>query len=557
MARQGEAHDEAGAAHEASGCLPRRSEVPTYLCIDLKSFYASVECVERGLDPLTTNLVVADETRGRTTICLAVTPALKRLGVRNRCRLFEIPDRIDYLVARPRMRLYMRRSADIYGIYLRYVSPEDIHVYSIDECFIDARPYLRLYGMHDARDLACVLRDEVLARTGITATAGVGTNLFLAKVALDVTAKHAPDGIGVLDEEGFRAQIWHHRPITDIWNVGPGIARRLAKYGIHDLAGVALTDPALIRREFGVNAEYLIDHAWGRESCTIAQIHAYRPKTRSLSRGQILPEDYAFDEARIVLREMVDALALELVEKGLVTNHISLSVGYGKGTGTTDGGAGPTGGSVETRDTRVGDGRDTSVRGRTDGGNMRARAGSGGGSTRMRTDDESGGGCATASGGRDVFMQADDDERARVQADVGEGTRPPTSDEEGDTFVGQHGSRGWRQGGACTGGGRRLAERTNSYHRLSAAMERLFDETTDRTRPIRRLNIGFGDLTSDELTTVTLFTDLDELERERTLGHAVLAVKGRFGKNALLRGTSLSEKATARERNLQVGGHRA
>ena len=438
-----------------------------YLCIDLKSFYASVECVDRGLDPLTAHLVVADETRGRTTICLAVTPALKRRGVRNRCRLFEIPDGIDYLVAPPRMRTYMERSADIYGIYLRYVSPEDIHVYSIDECFIYATPYLRLHGMRTAREFACLLRDAVLRETGITATAGVGPNLFQAKVALDVTAKHAPDGIGVLDDESFRSQIWHHRPITDIWNVGPGIARRLAKFDIHDLAGVALTDPALIRREFGVNAEYLIDHAWGRESCTIEQIRAYQPQAHSLSNGQILPGDYTFDDARIVLREMVDALALELLEQRLVTSHVSLTVGYARDCAAT-------------------------------GGAMRE-----------------------------------------------------------EVFVGKHGAQPAHRFGPHTGGGRALTRRTNSYRTLSAAMDELYCETTARDVPIRRLMVGFGDLVSEELTTVDLFTDVDALDRERRLGHAVLDVKDRFGKNALLRGLSLTERATARERNMQVGGHRA
>ena len=246
----------------------------TYLCIDLKSFYASVECADRGLDPFVDNLVVADPERSRTTICLAITPAMKALGVKNRCRVFEIPDGIDYTMARPRMRRYMEVSAGIYAIYLRFVSPEDVHVYSIDECFIDATPYLPLYGM-DARAFARTLMTAVFQETGICATAGVGTNLFLAKAALDITAKHAPDNIGFLDEGTFKQQIWFHRPITDIWGIGPGIARRLARHGAQDLASVAALNPEVLYREFGVNAEYLIDHAWGQEPCTIAEIQAY------------------------------------------------------------------------------------------------------------------------------------------------------------------------------------------------------------------------------------------------------------------------------------------
>ena len=232
-----------------------------------RQFYASVECVERGLDPFTQNLVVADTARGTSTICLAITPAMKKLGVRNRCRIFEIPQNIDYIAAKPRMRHYMEMSARIYGIYLEYVSPQDIHVYSIDECFIDATPYLPLYGL-TARQFADELRGAVFARTGITATAGIGPNLFLAKVALDITAKHESDGIGVLDEERFRQDVWRHRPITDIWGIGPGIASRLAKYRVHDLMGVAALDERILYREFGVNAEYFIDHAHGREPCT-------------------------------------------------------------------------------------------------------------------------------------------------------------------------------------------------------------------------------------------------------------------------------------------------
>ena len=235
----------------------------TYLCIDLKSFYASVECVARGLDPFEARLVVADPDRSRTTICLAVSPGLKRLGVPGRCRLFEVPEELDFITAKPRMRRYMEVSAEIYSIYLRFVSPDDVHVYSIDECFIDATPYLALYGT-TPRAFARTLMDAVFAETGICATAGIGTNLFLAKVALDIAAKHADDGIGELDERSFREVIWDHEPITDVWNIGPGIAARLERYGARTLRDVAHMREDTLYREFGVNAEYLIDHAWGR-----------------------------------------------------------------------------------------------------------------------------------------------------------------------------------------------------------------------------------------------------------------------------------------------------
>ena len=298
-----------------------------YLCIDLKCFYASVECVDRGKDPFRHRLVVADPDRGRKTICLAISPAMKALGVRNRCRVFEIPSHITYETAKPRMRRYMEVSAGIYARYLRYFSPEDIHVYSVDEVFIDVTPYLALYEA-TPRELARRLIGMVERETGICATAGIGTNLFLAKVALDVTAKHARDHIGELDEERYKCLIWPHRPITDIWGIGPGIARRLAAMGAHDMGGVAFLPKQDLYEEFGVNAELLIDHAWGVEPCTMAEIHAYRPRAHSMGSGQVLPRDYDFDEARVILREMVDALVLQLVDAGLVCGHVSLFVGY-------------------------------------------------------------------------------------------------------------------------------------------------------------------------------------------------------------------------------------
>lgn len=298
-----------------------------YLCIDLKSFFASVECVDRGLDPFQANLVVADEARGRGAICLAVSPAMKALGVPNRCRLFEIPAGIDYIIALPHMRRYMEISASIVALYQQYVSPDDIHVYSIDECFIDAAPYLKLYHQ-TPKAFAQMLMDAVFRATGICATAGIGTNLFLCKLALDITAKHADDRIGILDETGFRRQLWRHRPITDIWGVGRGTARRLAALGVFDLQGVAELPEQVLYKTFGVNAQVLIDHAHGRESGTIAQIHAYKPKTHSLSNSQILFSDYTRENAYVVLREMVDALVLKLVEQKLLTAAVALSVGY-------------------------------------------------------------------------------------------------------------------------------------------------------------------------------------------------------------------------------------
>lgn len=440
----------------------------TYVCIDLKSFYASVECVDRGLDPLTANLVVADPERTEKTICLAITPSMKALGLSSRCRVFEIPAGVNYVMAKPRMQRYMEVSADIYSIYLRYVSPEDIHAYSIDECFIDATPYLALYRM-SARQFAVMLMDAVLAETGVCATAGVGPNLFLAKVALDITAKHAEDHIGYLDRAEFERSIQTHRPITDIWNIGPGIARRLAKYAVYDLRGVCEMNESTLYREFGVNAEYLIDHAHGVEPCTIADIHAYEPGGHSLGNGQVLPCDYSYDEAKDVLKEMVDQLVLDLVDKRLVAASISLYVGYAKDPGE--------------------------------------RAG----------------------------------EAAGAFFDGGHGRRPASG----------------RRGGAHTGGTRKQADRTNLYSKLMPRFLELFEETTRADAPIRRINVGFGGVLPEEFATMDLFADVEAEAEERRLQRAVLTVKDRFGKNALLRGTSLKEKATARERNEQIGGHHA
>lgn len=300
-----------------------------YLCIDLKTFYASVECVERGLDPFNTNLVVADESRGKGTICLAVSPKMKMLGVKNRCRLFEIPPTIKYMIAMPRMKKYIEYSANIYAIYLKYFAKEDIHVYSIDEAFMDATNYLKLYQMNPV-ELAKTIIKDIYKNYGITATAGIGTNMYLAKIALDITAKHSATNIGYLDEEKYKKELWHHKPLSDFWQIGKGIERRLNKMRVFTMYDVAHIDQKKLYKEFGVNAEYLIDHSWGKESCTIADIKKYKPKTNSITNSQVLFEDYSFEKARLVLKEMVELGSLRLIENNLVTNTVGLYIGYSK-----------------------------------------------------------------------------------------------------------------------------------------------------------------------------------------------------------------------------------
>ena len=411
-----------------------------YLAIDLKSFFASVECADMGLDPFKTNLVVADPSRGQGAICLAITPAMKALGIRNRCRVFEIPPNVQYITALPRMRRYMEVSAEVYGVYLRYISSEDIHVYSIDECFIDATPYLEMYSM-TPKQLANELMDAVFQRTHICATAGIGTNLFLAKAALDITAKHVPDHIGWLDERTFREKLWRHRPITDFWNVGAGRAKRLEKYGVYDMQGVARLDEKLLYKEFGVNAQFLIDHANGREPCTMREIHEYKPQSHSLSVGQILFEDYNREDALIILKEMTETLTLELVEKKMAAGSVSLTVGYSK----------------------------------------------------------------------DVM--------------------PPT------------------------GGTRKLTVCTNSHRKLLERLVQLYQETTRRKYPIRTINIAFGGLVDEIFAETDLFMDFAAEEKERSMQNAIIDIKRRFGKNALIRAMSLESKATGMKRNNMVGGH--
>ena len=310
--------------------MEREQRERTYMCIDMKSFYASVECVERGLDPMTTNLIVADPTRTEKTICLAASPAIKRLGVPNRCRLFQIPKNIDFIIAPPRMQLYINYSARVYEIYLKYFSPEDIHVYSVDEAFMDATHYLSLYNM-PVRDLVNVILKDIYDTLGLYATAGIGTNLYLAKIALDIMAKHSPDFIGQLNEESYKRELWDYRPLNDFWMVGRGTVRRLAGVGIYTMRDIAMSDEKMLFRLFGVNAELLMDHAWGIEPTEISDIKNYHALSTSLSRGQVLACDYNWSDCRLIVREMCDALCLELVKHKKVTGCISLTLGFSFG----------------------------------------------------------------------------------------------------------------------------------------------------------------------------------------------------------------------------------
>lgn len=302
-----------------------------YLCIDLKSFYASVECVERGLDPMTTNLVVADPTRTEKTICLAVSPSLKEKGVKNRCRVFEIPKNLKYIMAPPRMQKYIDYAMRIYGVYLEYISSEDIHVYSIDEAFLDVTDYLKLYKK-TPREMAKFLMDEVYKKVGVRATAGVGTNLYLAKIALDIIAKHAPDFIGELDEKSYREKLWSHRPITDFWRIGKGTAKRLSDHCMFTMGDITKADPEILYKIFGIDAELLIDHAWGREPTTIKDIKNYTAGSTSYSSTQVLHRNYNFDEAALIVREMTRELCLKIVRNHELVSSITLYTGLFRGT---------------------------------------------------------------------------------------------------------------------------------------------------------------------------------------------------------------------------------
>ncbi|MBM6896342.1 DNA methylase [Pseudoflavonifractor capillosus] len=496
----------------------------TYLSIDLKSFYASVECIERGLDPMTTHLVVADQSRTEKTICLAVSPALKAYGISGRARLFEVVQKVkevnaqrqrkapggiltgsshqapqilacpqlalDYLVAPPQMAHYIDFSTRIYQVYLKYIAPEDMHVYSIDEVFMDITHYLDTYGM-TPQELAQTILLDVLHTTGITATAGIGTNLYLAKVAMDVEAKHIrPDKNGVriacLDEMSYRRNLWTHRPLTDFWRVGRGYAKKLERQGLYtmgDIARCSLGKPSdyynqeLLYKLFGVNAQLLIDHAWGWEPCTIADIKAYRPSANSLGSGQVLQYPYEADKARLVVREMTDLLVLDLVDHRLVTNQITLTVGYDR-TNLED--------------------------------PQRRQAYHGAVST-------------------DVY--------GRVIPKHAHGTA-------------------------------NLERYTSSAREIEAAMTRLFDRIVNPNLLVRRLNITANRvlredcLPQDRPQQMSLFADDSQqeqirLERERQKQQAILTIKKKYGKNAVLKGMNLQEGATARQRNNQIGGHKA
>ncbi len=303
-------------------------KVRSYACIDLKSFYAAVECVERGLDPMTTDLVVADETRTKGTICLAVSPSLKKKGIKNRCRLFQIPDALlkNTIIAPPRMKKYIDYSARIYGVYLNYFSKDDIYAYSIDEVFLDFTSYLKLY-QKTPKEMVLFLMNEISARIGVRATAGVGTNLYLAKIALDILAKHSPDFVGELTEESYREQLWDHQPLTDFWRIGPGIAKKLAAHRMFTMEDIAKADEDVLYRVFGVDAELLIDHAWGRETVTLSDIKKYRPKNNNFSLGQVLPRNYNYEETALAVREMMRELCLRLVAEKSKATSVTLSLG--------------------------------------------------------------------------------------------------------------------------------------------------------------------------------------------------------------------------------------
>ena len=498
----------------------------TYIAIDLKSFYASVECRDRGLDPLDTNLVVADESRTDKTICLAVTPTLKSFGIPGRARLFEVKQRVqevnadrkrnlrgrefagsshfyselskdpslelDFIIAPPRMAYYMGYSTRIYEIYMKYVAPEDIIVYSIDEVFMDVTDYLQTYRL-SPRDLAMKMILEVLETTGITATAGIGTNLYLCKVAMDVMAKHIPSDengvrIAFLDEMTYRRELWSHRPITDFWRVGRGYAKKLETYGIYTMGDVARCseqNEELLYRLFGKNAELLIDHAWGWEPCTVEAVKAYRPESSSLGSGQVLQCPYDAEKAKLVVREMADALSLDLVEKRLVTDQIVITVGY------------------------------------------------------------------------DIENLTDPERRKKYRGEV-------VTDRYG------------RQIPKHAHGTENLESFTSSTQKMVEATSVLYDRIVDKNLLIRRMNITANNIVEEKAAQqknnsyqqLDLFTDYAaeeeqekqealRLDRERKLQEATITIKKKFGKNAILKGMSLQEGATAKNRNEQIGGHKA
>ena len=503
----------------------------TYIAIDLKSFYASVECRERNRDPLTTNLVVADPSRTEKTICLAVSPSLKKYGLSGRARLFEVIQKvkaannirkikapnhvfcgssddsialqknpslkIDYITAPPRMARYMEYSTKIYNIYLKYIAPEDIHIYSIDEVFIDVTHYLSTYNM-TARELAMTMIQDILSTTGITATAGIGTNLYLCKIAMDIVAKHIePDKNGVriaeLDEMSYRRLLWNHRPLTDFWRVGRGYSKKLEKIGLYtmgDIARCSIGKPTdyyneeLLYKLFGINAELLIDHAWGYEPCTMEDVKAYKPETNSISSGQVLHCPYEFDKARLVVKEMTDLMVLDLVDKGLVTNQIVLTIGY-------------------------------DIENITDKNRSQSYKGT----------------VTTNYYGKKVPKPA-------------------------------HGTTN-------------LPKQTSSTTLITNAVMELYDKIVNKKLLIRRINIVANKLVDEhsvknanKYEQLDLFTDYEILkkqrekenaksEREKRVQNTILDIKKKFGKNAILKGMNLQEGATAKDRNNQIGGHKA
>ncbi len=544
----------------------------TYISIDLKSFYASVECMERGLDPLNTNLVVADASRTQKTICLAVSPSLKAYGIPGRARLFEVDQKvkeanarrqtrapknildgksvfatelnenpklaIDYIAAKPRMALYMSKSTQIYDVYLRYIAPEDIYAYSVDEVFVDASGYLKTYGLN-AHDFARLLVREVFKETGITATAGIGPNLYLCKIAMDIGAKHTEadaDGVRIaeLDEYSYRRLLWDHRPITDFWRVGRGYAKKLAKKSIFTMGDIARCslgtssdyyNEDLLYKMFGVNAEFLIDHAWGYEPCTLAEVKSYRPQRKSLVSGQVLQNAYTYDKTRIVVREMMELLALDLVDKGLLTNQIVLTVGYDI-ENLSD---------PERRKTYKGeitvDGYGREIPKHAHGtGNLPFSTAS----TKLTTD------CVL-----EIFDRVVDKElltrRISITANnlvleseykrESEGVRAePEQLSMFDMLAG---------GGAPQETEPAPSKENSSYSELG--------EEKPRDSVVAESTSGSAGNDKSE----------DALEKEKQVQEAMLKIKKRFGKNAILKGTNLQEGATAKERNAQIGGHKA
>ena len=473
---------------------------PVYAAIDLKSFYASVECVERGLDPLRALLTVADVSRTEKTICLAVSPALKAYGLPGRCRLFEMQQKaaevkrktgetLDYLVAPPRMQLYMDYSARIYEkVYLRFVAPEDIHVYSVDEVMIDLTRYLDYYHQ-SAHDLVRTIIRAILRETGITATAGIGTNLYLAKVAMDIVAKHVPedrDGVRIaeLTEQTYRERLWTHRPLRSFWRIGPGIAERLSRHGcltMGDVARLSLRSAEILYREFGVDAELLIDHAWGIETCTMADIKAYRPAASSLSVGQVLSRPYKVEEARLIVNEMAEQMTFELLEKRLAANGVTLTVCYDK----------------EAVDQK-----------RWTGETVTDRYG------RRVPKDSHGSAALTDAGGAPIYTSS-------LRKIV-------------DTALGIYD---------------RVVIPELTVRRIYLVMQNTVWEEAPQAHPPRQL-----DLFTDQSV---LERERKELARERSVQETLLSLKQKYGKNAVLRGVSYQEGATARERNRMIGGHAA